>query len=167
MEPGELLSEYAEFISLGTINYLIDLMSQQEKKSKRQIFEELGISRGALYQPHIGNKLKQKVVKEAFKRLDPIIVIKILYGNMRNIFINFIIDTLSTTADEISSSDKLAELIREILNENAELLKNVRDIERKTIIETVTNKLSSQTHHPYETEIKKLINPQNPYGYSE
>ena len=165
MEPGELLSEYAEFIDTGAINYLIELMSKQEKKSKRQIFEELGISRGALYQPHVGNKLKQKIINEAFKRLDPSVVIKILYGHMRDLFINFIIDTLSTTADEINSNDELVKLIREILYENAELLKNVRDIERKTIIETVVNKLSSQTHHPSETEIKKLINPQNPYGY--
>jgi len=165
MEPGELLSEYAEFTDIGTINYLVELMSEREKKNKRQIFEELGISRGALYQPHVGNKLKQKVIKEAFKRLDPSVVIKILYGHMRDLFINFIIDTLSTTADEINSNDELAELIREILNENTELLKNVRDIERKTIIETVVNKLSSQTHHPSETGIKKLINPQNPYGY--
>jgi len=165
MEPGELLSEYAKFIDIGTINYLVELMSEREKKSKRQIFEELGISRGALYQPHVGNKLKQKIINEAFKRLDPSVVIKILYGHMRNLFINFIIDTLSTTADEINPNDELAELIREILNENTELLKNVRDVERKTIIEAVANKLSSQTHHPSETEIKKLINPQNPYGY--
>ncbi len=45
---GELLSEYAEFIDLGTINYLIDLMSNEEKKSKREIFKELEISRKAL-----------------------------------------------------------------------------------------------------------------------
>ena len=139
-----LLSEYAEFIGIGTINYLIELMSQQEKKSKIQIFEELGISRGALYQPHIGNKLKQRIIKEAFKRLDPNIVIKILYGYMKHLFINFIIDILSTTADEINTNDDLAEFIKEILNENNELLKNVRDIERRKIIEFVENRLS---HH--------------------
>ena len=165
MEPGELLSEYAEFIDLGAINYLIELMSKQENKSKRQIFEELGISRGALYQPHVGNKLKQKIINEAFKRLDPSVVIKILYGHMRDLFINFIIDTLSTTADEINSNDELAELIREILNENTKLLKNIRDIERKTIIETVIDRLSPQTHHPSETKMKTFINSQNPYGY--
>jgi cell division protein FtsL len=139
---GELLSEYAEFIDLGTINYLIDLMSKEEKKSKREIFKELEISRGALYQPHIGNKLKQKIIKEAFKRLDSSIVIKILYGRMKNLFINFIVDILSITADEINTNSDLAEFIREILTENAELLENVRDVERRKIIEIITNKFS-------------------------
>jgi len=148
---GELLSEYAEFIDIGTINYLIDLISEREKKSKRQIFKELGISRGTLYQPHIGNKLKQKIIKEAFKHLNSNIIIKILYGHMRCIFVNFVIDILSATADEINDNDELAEFIREMLNENTELLKNVRDIERRKVIETVINRLSSQTHHPSET----------------
>jgi len=139
---GELLSEYAEFIDIGTINYLIDLMSKEEKKSKREIFKELEISRGALYQPHIGNKLKQKIIKEAFKRLDSSIVIKTLYGRMKNLFINFIVDILSVTADEINTNNDLAEFIREVLIENAELLKDVRDVERRKIIEIVTNKFS-------------------------
>ena len=78
----ELLNEYIEFIDLSTINYLIELISKKEKKSKRRIFEELGINRGALYQPHIGSKLKQKIIKEAYKRLDSSIVIKVLYGRM-------------------------------------------------------------------------------------
>jgi cell division protein FtsL len=139
---GELLSEYAEFIDLGTINYLIDLMSKEEKKSKREIFKELEISRGALYQPHIGNGLKQKIIKEAFKRLDSSIVIKTLYGRMKDLFINFIVDILSVTADEINTNNDLAEFIREILTENAGLLKDVRDVERRKIIEIVTNKFS-------------------------
>jgi cell division protein FtsL len=139
---GDLLSEYAEFIDLGTINYLIDLMSKEEKKSKREIFKELGISRGALYQPHIGNKLKQKIIKEAFKRLDSSIVIKTLYGRMKNLFINFIVDILSVTADEINTNNDLVEFIREIVTENAGLLKDVRDVERRKIIEIVTNKFS-------------------------
>ena len=138
----DLLSEYAEFVDIGTIHYLIDLMSKQEKKSKRQIFEELGISRGALYQTHVGKKLKQKVIEEALKRLDRSTVIRIIYGRMKTLFINFIVDTISTTADEIDTNNDLAELIREILTENAELLKDVKDIERRTIIETVMNKLS-------------------------
>jgi hypothetical protein len=139
---GELLSEYTEFIDIGTINYLVDLMSEKEKKSKRQIFEELGISRGTLYQPHIGNKLKQKIIKEAFKRLDVNIVIKVLYGRMKDLFINFIIDVLSVSADEIKNDNDLAKFIEEILAENAELLKEVRDVERKKIIEIITNRLS-------------------------
>ncbi len=60
MEPGEILSEYAEFIDIGTINYLVELMSIQERKSKREIFKELGISRGALYQPHVGINLSKR-----------------------------------------------------------------------------------------------------------
>jgi hypothetical protein len=139
---GELLSEYTEFIDIGTINYLVDLMSKKEKKSKRQIFEELGVSRGALYQPHIGNKLKQKIIKEAFKRLDANIIIKVLYGRMKDLFINFIIDILSASADEINNDNNIAEFIKEILTENAELLKEVRDVERKKIIEIITNRLS-------------------------
>jgi len=140
----DLLSEYAEFVDIGTIHYLIDLMSKQEKKSRRQIFEELGISRGALYQPHVGKKLKQKVIKEAIKRLDRSTVIRVLYGHMKNLFTEFIIDILSTTANEIDTNNDLAELIREILTENAELLKDVKAIDRREIIETVINKLSTQ-----------------------
>jgi len=139
---GELLSEYKEFIDVGTINYLINLICEKEKKSKRQIFKELGISRSTLYQPHVGDKLKEKIIKEAFKRLDPDIVIKILYGHMRDLFINFIIDILSASADEINNDNNIAEFIKEILTENAELLKEVRDIERKKIIEIITNRLS-------------------------
>ena len=140
----DLLTEYAEFVDIGTIHYLIDLMSKQEKKSRRQLFEELGISRGALYQPHIGKKLKQKVVEEALKRLDRTTVIRTLYGRMKILFINFIIDVLSTTADEIDTNNELAELIREMLTENAELLKDVKAIDIREIIETVMNKLSHQ-----------------------
>jgi len=84
----DLLTEYAEFVDIGIIHYLIDLMSKQEKKSKRQIFEELGISRGALYQTHVGKKLKQKVIEEALKRLERSTVIRILYGRMKTLFIN-------------------------------------------------------------------------------
>jgi cell division protein FtsL len=159
---GELLSEYAEFIDLGTINYLIDLMSKEEKKSKREIFKELEISRGALYQPHVGNKLKQKIIKEAFKRLDSSIVIKTLYGRMKNLFINFIVDILSVTADEINTNNDLAEFIREVLTENAELLKDVRDVERRKIIEIVTNKFSLE----YNKNIRLfwLTNPRYIYG---
>ena len=150
---GELLSEYVEFIDLGTINYLIDLMSKEGRKSKREIFKELGISRGALYQPHIGNELKQKIIKEAFKRLDSSIVIKTLYGRMKNLFINFIVDILSATADEINTNNDLAEFIREILTENAGLLKDVRDV--------VTNKFSLE----YNNIIKLfwLTNPRYTY----
>jgi len=140
----DLLTEYAEFVDIGTIHYLIDLMSKQEKKSRRQLFEELGISRGALYQPHVGKKLKQKVVEEALKRLDRTTVIRTLYGRMKTLFINFIIDVLSTTADEIDTNNELAELIREMLTENAELLKDVKAIDIREIIETVMNKLSTQ-----------------------
>gem|GEM_PF-3150463 len=159
---GELLSEYVEFIDLGTINYLIDLMSKEGRKSKREIFKELGISRGALYQPHIGNELKQKIIKEAFKRLDSSIVIKTLYGRMKNLFINFIVDILSATADEINTNNDLAEFIREVLTENAELLKNVRDVERRKIIEIVTNKFSLE----YNKNIKLfwLTIPRYIYG---
>ncbi len=50
---------------------------------------------------------------------------------MRDLFINFIIDTLSTTTDEINSNGELAELIREMLNEDTELLENVRDVRKE------------------------------------
>jgi cell division protein FtsL len=160
---GELLSEYAEFIDLGTINYLIDLMSKEEKKSKREIFKELEISRGALYQPHIGNGLKQKIIKEAFKRLDSSIVIKTLYGRMKDLFINFIVDILSVTADEINTNNDLAEFIREILTENAGLLKDVRDVERRKIIEIVTNKFSLE----YNKNIKPFLPTILRYMYGE
>jgi len=134
----DLLTGYAEFVDIGTINYLITLMGEKEGKSKREIFKELGISRGALYQPHVGDEVKRKVIEEAFKRLDSGTITKILYGYMKNLFVNFLIDILCAAGDEINNT----EFIREIFTENADLLKSVRDIERKKIIEIVANKLN-------------------------
>jgi hypothetical protein len=136
---GDLLSEYAEFVDLGTINYLIDLMSKEEKKSKEEILKELEINRSVLYQPHIGNEHKQKIIKEAFKRLDSSAVITILYDRIKTIYLNFVIDILSVTAEEINTNNTLTEVVRRILTENTELLKDIRDIERRKIIEFVTN----------------------------
>jgi len=137
----ELLSEYAEFIDLSAINYLLELMGKEEKKTKDEILKELGISRSALYQPNTSTEAKQLIIKEAFKCLDPSLVITILYGRIKTIFINFIVDILSVTANEIKTNSTLAELGREILTENTELLKDIRDIERRKIIEIITNLL--------------------------
>jgi len=136
---GDLLSEYAEFIDIGTINYLLDLMGKKEKKRKEEILKELDISRSVLYQPHVRTELKQKIIKEAFKCLDPSLVIIILYGRMKDLFINFVVDILSSTAEEIKTNNTLAEVVKNILTENTELLKDIRDIERRKIIEFVSN----------------------------
>jgi len=136
---GDLLSEYAEFIDIGTINYLLDLMGKKEKKRKEEILKELDISRSVLYQPHVRTELKQKIIKEAFKCLDPSLVITILYGRMKDLFINFVVDILSVTAEEININNTLTEVVRRILTENTELLKDIRDIERRKIIEFVAN----------------------------
>ena len=136
---GDLLSEYAEFIDIGTINYLLDLMGKKEKKRKEEILKELDINRSALYQPHGGTELKQKIIKESFKRLDTSLVITILYGRMKDLFINFVVDILSVTAEEININNTLTEVVRRILTENTELLKDIRDIERRKIIEFVAN----------------------------
>jgi cell division protein FtsL len=146
----ELMSEYAEYIDMGTINYLMDLMSKEEKKSRREIFREIfkepEISREALYQSQLTvlklAELKKRIIKEAFKRLNPDLVIKTLYGHMQTIFINFIIDVLSATADKINTDKDLAEFIREVLTKNNELLKEVRDDERRKIIEIIIMMLS-------------------------
>jgi len=135
-----VLSDYAKYVDLGTINYLIDLIARKEKKSKGEIFKELGINREALYKQE--TEEKQKVIEEAFKRLDHAVVIKALYGRMKILFINFIVDILSVTADEINTNNDLAELVEEVLAENAELLKDVRDFDRRGIIEFVASKLS-------------------------
>ena len=81
---------------------------------------------------------------------------------MKNLFINFIVDILSATADEINTNNDLAEFIREVLTENAELLKNVRDVERRKIIEIATNKFSLE----YNKNIKLfwLTIPRYIYG---
>jgi len=136
---GELLSEYAEFIDIGTINYLLDLMGKKEKQTKEEILKELDINRSTLYQPYVGTELKQKIIKEAFKRLDTSLVIAILYDRMKTIFLNFVVDILSVTSDELNTNNTLAEVVRDILTENMELLKDIRDIERRKIIEFVTN----------------------------
>ena len=136
---GDLLSEYPDFIDLGTINYLLDLMSKEEKKSKEEILKELEINRSVLYQPHGRTEFKQKIIKESFKRLDTSLVITILYGRMKDLFINFVVDILSSTAEEINTNNTLAEVVRDILTENTKLLKNIRDIERRKILEFVTN----------------------------
>ena len=38
-----LLSEYAEYIDMGTINYLVELIARKEKKGKKEILDELGL----------------------------------------------------------------------------------------------------------------------------
>jgi cell division protein FtsL len=134
---GDLLSEYAEFIDLGTINYLLDLMGKKEKQTKEEILKELDINKSALYQPYVGTELKQKIIKEAFKRLEPSLVITILYSRMKDLFINFIVDILSVTSDELHTNNDLAKVVKDILTENTELLKDIRDLERRKIIEIV------------------------------
>jgi len=137
----DLLSEYARFLDVGTINYLVTLMAREEGKSKRKILEELGISRGTLYQPHVGNDVKQRIIKEALKRLNKTTVIKILYSHMRDLFNEFIVDVLSEAYDELDTNDNLAEFVKEVLTETSGLLQNVRDIERRKIIEIVKNRI--------------------------
>jgi DNA-binding phage protein len=130
----EILSEYAEYLSLGTINYLLDLIGEKENKSRRQVLEELGINRETLYH---STEAKKQVVKEAFKRLDPSIVIKTMYQNIKDIYTNFIIDLLTVTAQE----NEMTNLTKEVLEENEGLLKNVRDFERREIIRIVKKKV--------------------------
>jgi hypothetical protein len=130
----DILSEYAEYLSLGTINYLLDLIGEKEMKSRRQVLEELGINKETLYH---STEAKQKVIKEALKKLDPITVIQAMYGNMKNIFTNFIIDLLTITTQKSEMTD----FTKEVLEENEKLLKSVKDFDRREIIRIVKEKV--------------------------
>jgi hypothetical protein len=134
---GVLLGEYAEYIDAGTILYLVELIAGKEKKGKREILNELGISIPQLHQ----NEVKQRVIKEALKRLDTKTVIRVLYGRMKTVYINFIIDVLSTVGEEIKGNKDLAEEIKGMMEENSSLLEWVRDIERRKIIEIIRDRL--------------------------
>ena len=132
-----LLSEYAEYIDMGTINYLVELIAREEKRGKREILDELGISITQLHQTEV----KQRVINEALKRLDKRTVIRVLYGRMKTVYTNFIVDVLSTVGEEIKSNKDLAEEIKRIMEENFGLLDGVRDIERREIIEVIRDRL--------------------------
>ena len=134
-----LLSEYAEYIDMGTINYLVELIAREEKKGNREILDELGVSVTQLHQTEV----KQRVINEAFKRLDKRIVIKVLYGRMKTVYTNFIVDVLSTVGEEIKSNKDLAEEIKGMMEENFGLLDGVRDIERRKIIEIIQDRLKN------------------------
>jgi len=132
-----LLSEYAEYIDMGTINYLVELIAREEKRGKREILDELGVSVIRLHQ----TEMKQRVIEEAFKRLDKRTVIRVLYGRMKTVYTDFIVDVLSTVGEEISSNKDLAEEIKGMMEENSGLLEWVRDIERRKIIEVIRDRL--------------------------
>ena len=132
-----LLSEYAEYIDMGTINYLVELIAREEKRGKREILDELGISITQLHQTEV----KQRVINEALKRLDKRTVIRVLYGRMKTVYTNFIVDVLSTVGEEIKSNKDLAEEIKGMMEENSGLLEWVRDIERRKIIEVILDRL--------------------------
>ena len=135
----ELLSEYAEYIDTGTILYLVELIARKEKKSKKEIFDELGISIPQLHQ----NDVKERVIGESFRRLDTNTVIRVMYGRMKAVYTNFIVDVLSAVGDEINGNKDLAEGVKGIMEENSGLLEEVRDIERRKIIEIIQDKLKS------------------------
>jgi len=132
-----LLSEYAEYIDMGTINYLVELIAREEKRGKREILDELGISITQLHQTEV----KQRVINEALKRLDKRTVIRVLYGRMKTVYTNFIVDVLSTVGEEIKSNKDLAEEIKGMMEENSGLLDGVRDIERRKIIDVIRDRL--------------------------
>ena len=136
---GMLLSEYVEYIDAGTILYLVELIARKEKKDKKEILQELKLTIPQLRQ----NEVKEKVIRESFRRLDTNTVIKVLYGRMKTVYINFIVDVLSTVGEEISSNKDLAKEIKGIMEENSGLLKGVRDIERRTIIEIIRDRLKN------------------------
>jgi len=147
-----LLSEYAEYIDMGTIHYLVELIAREEKKGKREILDELGVSVTQLHQTEV----KQRVIKEAFKRLDKRTVIRVLYGRMKTVYTNFIVDVLSTVGEEIKSSKDLAEEIKGIMEENSGLLEWVSDIERRKIIEIIQDRLKNvEGRNPTESTYLK------------
>ena len=134
-----LLSEYAEYIDMGTINYLVELIARDEKKGNREILDELGIGITQLHQTEV----KQRVINEALKRLDKRTVIRVLYGRMKTVYTNFIVDVLSTVGEEIKSNKDLAEEIKGMMEENSGLLDGVRDIERRKIIDVIRDRLKN------------------------
>ena len=132
-----LLSEYAEYIDMGTINYLVELIAREEKRGKREILDELGVGVTQLHQTEV----KQRVINEALKLLDKRTVIRVLYGRMKTVYTNFIVDVLSTVGEEIKSNKDLAEEIKGMMEENSGLLDGVRDIERRKIIDVIRDRL--------------------------
>jgi len=134
-----LLSEYAEYIDMGTINYLVELIAREEKRGKREMFDELGIGVTQLHQTEV----KQRVINEALKLLDKRTVIRVLYGRMKTVYTNFIVDVLSAVGEEIKSNKDLAEEIKGIMEENSGLLDGVRDIERRKIIDVIRDRLKN------------------------
>jgi len=136
---GMVLSEYAEYIDAGTALYLVDLIARKEKKGRMEILEELGLSISQLHQ----NEVRQRVIKESFRRLDTNTVIRVLYGRMKAVYTNFIVDVLSTVGEEINSNKDLAEEIKGIMEENSGLLEWVRDVERRKIVEIIRDRLKN------------------------
>ena len=130
----DILSEYAKYLDSGTINYLIDLIANKEMKNRRQVIEGLGIDRETLYH---SVEAKQKVIKEAFKSLGPAVVVQALYGNIKSLFTNFIIDLLTFAIEK----DGLADFTKEVLEENERILENVRDFDRREIIRLIKEKV--------------------------
>ncbi len=131
---GLLLSQYAEFNDVGTINYLLDLMAKKEDKRKQDILKEIGVSTRSLYK----KDKKQKIIEEAFKRLDTKLVIEVLYGRMKTVFTNFVIDVLSIAYGEGSDED-VKRLAKEVFKENRKLLESVRDHDRTKIIKELSD----------------------------
>ena len=125
---SKLILYYADLVSVGTLHYLVELMAEKEGVSKREMFERLGISRGTLYQKSVGIETKEKILTEAFKRLDTDKVVEILYESVKSLYVNFLIDVLSTYDGRE---------VKTIVEENLSLLKTVRDLERRQIVERV------------------------------
>ena len=149
---GLLLSEYAEYIDMGTINYLLELIAREENRGKREILDELGIGVTQLHQTEV----KQRVINEALKLLDKRTVIRVLYGRMKTVYTNFIVDVLSTVGEEIKSNKNLNEEIKGIMEENSSLLRWVSDIERRKIIEIIQDRLKNvEGRNPTESTYLK------------
>ncbi|BFI75819.1 hypothetical protein [Sulfurisphaera ohwakuensis] len=128
---SKLMMYYADLVSVGTLHYLVELMAEKEGVSKREMFERLGISRGTLYQKSVGIETREKIIEEAFKRLDTDKVVEVLYESVKAIYINFLIDILSAYDGKETKT---------IVEENLSLLSTVRDLERRQIVEQLVKK---------------------------
>ena len=83
-DPGLIdeLSDYAEYISSGSINYLINKLAEK-LGSKRKAYEYIGVSRGTLYSGYkMSFETKKKVIIASFAELGTDDVVKVMIDDV-------------------------------------------------------------------------------------
>lgn len=105
-----LLEQYADFMDTGTLFRLIELISRREGKSKEQVLDELGL-KGKLDNIEVERDVKEKIVREAVKRVGDAEVACIMYNRISKVFTEFLRDLLLLMIERINggSANKYTE----------------------------------------------------------